>query len=302
MRLALMDDLFDSAWLKWAQAVVNAEVLQVNLNELAGQGILQVPIGMTCEYHPKSHCVVITAGPENVPRIFPVHMGLLLGDIVHNFRASLDHLAWAIYKRGKTPALTEWREQGVYFPITRSNDAFNEALVATPKKRSKLPGVRRADIAIARRYQPYKYGKRNLDNHCFVVLDKLANADKHRTIQPVQAVPEKAAFQLLDVRGCKITRLIPRQRRAPLEPGTELVRFYVRKSSRNAEPEIDVEPHFTVDPTIDGRIKFQDWGYVTIRVIAKLLGEFEGPPEIVPTLLGGTSHGTSPRWLPEPRG
>jgi hypothetical protein len=297
-----MDDPFDSAWLKWAQAVVNAEVLEDNLNEFARQGVLQFPLGMTQEYYPKSHCIIITAGPEHVPQIFPVHMGLLLGDVVHNFRASLDHLAWALYRRGKTPSLNRWREQGVYFPITRSNDAFNYALIATKKKRSKLPGVRRADVARVRRYQPYKSGKRGLDDHCLIVLDKLSNADKHRAVQPVEAVPEQAAFRILEVRDCTITRYIHRRRRTALKPGTELTRFYVRKARPDAEPEIDVEPHLRIDPTVDGRAKVQDWGYVTIRVIANLLTEFATPPATVYSMLGTTRHGASPPWLPKQRG
>jgi hypothetical protein len=67
-------DGFDSAWLKWAQAVVNADVLQDNINELHNAGQVQIQMGMTQEYDARRHCVIITAGPE-VPRVFPVHWG-----------------------------------------------------------------------------------------------------------------------------------------------------------------------------------------------------------------------------------
>jgi hypothetical protein len=288
-----MDDLFDSAWLKWTQAVVNAEVLEDNINTLAGQGVLQMRLGTTQEYDAKRHCIIITAGPADVPRVFPVHWGLLLGDIVHNYRSSLDHLAWALYKRCGT-TVTEKQERFIYFPLADERIKFNNSL------KSKLSGVRRTDIAIVRRYQPYKTDKRNLDRHVLNVLEDLSNADKHRVIQPIQAVPERAGFKIIRQKDCVVTRWMPRKRRAALEPGTELVRFYVRKTG--PEPEIHVEPHFTVDPTVNERFGFEDWGHLTMRYIAQLLSEFAAPPQATRTLLGATRHGESPAWLSPPKG
>jgi hypothetical protein len=285
----MADNPFDSAWLKWAQAVVNAEVLEDNINELAGQGVLQMRFGMTKEYDAKRHWIIVTAGPEGVSTVFPITWGLLLGDIVHNYRSSLDHLAWALYKRGSTANLPKRKERLIYFPIADERIKFNDSLG------SKLPGVRRTDKAIVRRYQPYKTAKRYRDGHLFGVLEKLSNADKHRVIQPIQAVPERAGFKIIEVTDCVITRLQPRTRRAALQPGTELVRFYVRKTG--PEPDIDVEPHFALDPTINERFTFQEWGYGTMRYIARLLSEFAEPPQSVRTLLSATSHGESPGWL-----
>jgi hypothetical protein len=291
-----MANVFESPWLKWAQAVINAEALEDNINELARQGVLQMRFGMTKEYDPKRHCIVITTGPDEVPAVFPVQMGLLLGDIVHNYRSSLDHLAWALYKRGRTPNLSKTKEKSVAFPIANERTGFNGSL------ESKLPGVRRTDAAIVRRYQPYKTAKRYRDRHLFRVLAKLSNDDKHRVIQPIQAVPERAEFRIIEVTGCVITRLQPRTRRVALEPGTELVRFYVRKAHRRSEPDIDVEPRFTIDPSVDERFTFEEWGYRTMRYTAQLLNEFAEPPQSVLTLLGATRHGESPGWLPLSKG
>jgi hypothetical protein len=278
---------FDSAWLKWAMGVVNAQVLESNINDLAGQGVLQLQLGTTQEYDAKRHCIILTA--TEVPELFPILWGLLLGDLVHDYRSSLDHLAWALYKRGRTPDLSDGKERKVVFPIADDRIKFNESL------KSKLPGVRRADIAIIRRYQPYKSGKRNLHLHVFRVLDGLSTADKHRVIQPVQAAPERAAYRLIRQTDCVVTRLSPRARRVTLKPGTELARFYVRKTGPN--PEIEVEPRFAVDPAINERLTFQDWAAHTMKVTSLLLREFAEPPEGVATLLGATAHGRSPDWL-----
>jgi hypothetical protein len=288
-RLALMgDDPFDSAWLKWAMAVVNADVLQDNINELAGKGELQMRIGMAQEYDAKRHCIILTATEVISP--FPVMWGLLLGDMVHDYRSSLDHIAWALYKRGRTPNLTESKERLVLFPIADDRTKFNDSLTR------KLPGVRRADIAIVRRYQPYKSGKRKLHLHVLKVLDGLSTADKHRVIQPVQPAPETAGYRLIQQTDCVATRLGPRRaRRVTLKPGTELARVYVRKTGPN--PEIDVEPHFTLDPAINERLTFQDWAVHTMKITSLLLREFAKPPESVHTMLAGTAHGPNPDFL-----
>jgi hypothetical protein len=283
-----MDDLFESAWLKWAQAVINAKVLEDNINELARQGALNVSFGMTQEYDPKRRCIVLRVGPGGVPRILPIHWGLLLGDIVHNYRSSLDHLAWALYKRGRTPSLSKWQEQGVYFPIATTRDQFNSWLVG---KRPKLPGVRRTDIAIVRRYQPYKRGPTVRRRHVLKVLDDLAIADKHRTIQPVQAIPERAMYRLLGYTDCIPTGISPRSRRVVLRPSAELGRICVRKTGPN--PEIDVEPHFTVDPAINERLGIEEWAVRTRRIVGKLLSEFSPPPESLETIVP-PDHGVGP--------
>lgn len=286
-----MDGPFDSAWLKWAMGVVNAEVLQNNVNALASQGKLKVQFGLSSEYDAKRHCVSV--GVAQAPQLTPDIWGLLLGDTVHGLRSALDHLAWALYKRGHTPNLPRRQEQGVYFPIARTPDQFKGWVTG---KRPKLPGVRSTDLAIVRRYQPYLRGQRNLYRHPLIVLDDLSIADKHQVIQPVQLVPESARYNISFIKDCEITRIAPRVRPTPFEPNTELARFYVRKTG--PEPEIHVEPEFSVNPAVTERVTLQEWGLTTPRFIAMLLSEFAQPPESVRAMLANTSHGASPAWLP----
>jgi len=106
--------------------------------------------------------------------------------------------------------------------------SFNSALP------TKLPGVRRADIAIVRRYQPYIHEKRKAPNHVFQVLEDLSNADKDQAIQPLVPVPESGSYELLsEPQDCTITRFGGRVKRTTLKEGTELGRIYVRRKGRN---------------------------------------------------------------------
>jgi hypothetical protein len=267
---------FDSAWLKWAWAVVNANVLGDNINAFAAQPNLKMPVRLAHEYDAKRHCIIVRV--DEVANPFPPLWGLLLGDAVHNFRSSLDHLAWALYKRGRTPNLSRKKERDVQFPICTDRLGFNGSL------KRRLPGVRRTDIALVRGSQPYMYGKRNLTRHVFLALRKLSNADKHRTIQPIIAVPENATYTLGKPEDCVFRRLAAPKARFKLEPGAELARLYVKKTG--PEPYIDVDPHFTIDPAINERLLVGEFLKRTMGFSRHLLLAFAKPPESVRAILG----------------
>jgi hypothetical protein len=131
-----MADPFDSAWLKWLQAVSNAEVLLDNIVTLAEQPDLKMESWFGQHYDAKRHCIRVFVEATDP---FPVHWGTMLGDVIHNYRSCLDHVAWALYKRGRTPNLTERQERAIYFPITSKRKIFDDCLKGD---RAKLPGVR----------------------------------------------------------------------------------------------------------------------------------------------------------------
>ena len=220
-------DPFESAWLKWAMAVMNGKVLQDNLNAFASEPEVKMHTQLATYYDAKRHCVVLVVVEATDP--FPVLWGVLLGDVAHDFRCSLDHLAWALYKRGRTPKLTAAKESQVSFPICGTRVAFNKSLDR------KLPGVRRADRATIRRYQPYKPGESRAHRHVFTVLQDLSNVDKHRAIQPVVAVPERLEYGKLEPIDCIIRRTRHGGFGGRIEPGAELVRFYVKNCGHNGD-------------------------------------------------------------------
>jgi hypothetical protein len=230
-------------------------------------------------YDAKRHCIRVFAQARDP---FPDLWGPMLGDVIHNYRSCLDHIAWALYRRGRTPNLPDNRERFVYWPITSKREIFNACLKGD---RAKLPGVRRADVAIVRRYQPYKAGKSRVDRHVFTVLDALANADKHRSIQPVVAMPRRLAFGEMTFFDC-----IPRQwtssRRwvaSAEDESAELGRFYVKKDG--PEPRVDMQPHFSLVPAINEFLTVGEFLEKTLTAISSVLREFSEPPESVQKML-----------------
>ena len=119
------DPLFDSPWLKWGQAVVHTQALEANVETFAEEAHRQPLARHRVEYHPQRHGFAIL-----VDEIFvqtPVRWGLLLGDVVNNYRSALDQLAWALVSRGRTPPdmLTKKKQKGIYFPLSVTREDFN---------------------------------------------------------------------------------------------------------------------------------------------------------------------------------
>jgi hypothetical protein len=272
-----MDDQFESAWLKFAWAVSNSNVLADNLNTFASQPNLQLPITIGEHYDAKSHCIIISV--VEIGPVFPPVCGLLLGDVVHNFRSALDHVAWALYKRGTTPNLSPAREAKVYFPIYDDRVKFNRSL------KRKLPGVTRADIAKVRACQPYHAPKRLRRQHVLWVVDELSRLDKHRTIQPVLPAPDRSNIGIGQQTDCIFRRMRLWTRRGVLQEGTELARLYVKKTGPN--PYIDVKPQFAIDPTVyDPRLTVEQFLGTTMTAMAQVLRQFAKPPESARAILG----------------
>jgi hypothetical protein len=267
------DPLFESAWLKWAQAAHHMKTLKTEFDaDPVVQGKTDPLVATRTEYQPRRHGFVIYA-KEVLP--VPKHWSLILGDIAHNLRSTLDHLAWALVSRGKTPPdkLKTKQVRNVAFPINRKRLEFKGAL---PQK---LPGVRRSDIALVRTVQPYHRSARNQWRQGLVLLQNLNNDDKHKAINPVWLQPTTVNLEVTDIRDCEI----PSRRKWPrgpaaLEVGAKLAFIPARKTGR--EPYLEVATLCTVVPALSDRISVVEWLETSSALIAKLLREFSEPPEV----------------------
>lgn len=263
------DSLFDSAWLKWSQAMRHAEALEAQIKALRGDGQPQPGFSTRAKYQPKRHgfsVYVTQIGP------IPVRMRLLLGDAANNFRGSLDHLAWALVCRGATPpaTLTKDAQRGVYFPISDDRRQFKGELPI------KLPGVRRADIAKVRAHQPYLHGVRSRPRHYLMLLKDINTGDKHRTVQPIWSQPVGAFVEVTDRRDCVAPTRTSRLRACPLEMGTEITLLHARKTGPN--PHIEVETGVSAEACLNHLVSVETWLDEAKRSVARLLLQFSHPP------------------------
>ena len=224
-------DLFQSALMKTVWATAHSHAFEAEIDAALEEAHLDPPFTTRQEYHPEFRGFSVKI---DTIRVVPARWGLQLGDIANAFHSALDNLAWALVTRGKTPPsmLTDTQQRSVYFPICSSNVAFNKAI------KTKLPGVRRGDIAKVRKAQPYARGKTKVSRHCFTTLQELSNADKHRTIQPVWLRPEGNWHEVLESRDC-IVRRIRDMKPKTLKIDTEIARVYAKKTG--PDPDIHLQ-------------------------------------------------------------
>jgi hypothetical protein len=269
-----LSDPFDSAWMKWHWATEKATALlnEVNAFMITMQG---QPVGsMSTDYDAKRHAFVVRV--YDLPP-FPPSWMLKLGDIAHNFRSSLDHLAWTLVEAGKRPpdTLTEKQQRQVAFPIAKDAREFSKNVDRN------LPGVRRADLAILRRYQPYCRGPSKARFQCLTILAWMNNIDKHRDLQPVHSLPTGGTSKVLQMSDCERTTRTTRARSYPLQDGAEVCTIPVRKTGPN--PELDVEVQLTTQPSLDNRVPVGVWLTNTFVWINSLLADFAQPPAVLPS-------------------
>ena len=117
------------------------------------------------------------------------------GDIVHNLRSALDHLAWQLVCVG-TPGMEPTRQVG--FPIAIDADTYNT------EKTAKVNGMSEDAKEKIDRLQPYKGGDDNLWR-----IHELDNIDKHRTLLTVAYDVTLAADWIGAFRGYRIVTEAP---------------------------------------------------------------------------------------------
>jgi hypothetical protein len=259
------DQLFDSSWLKLSRAGVHANALQAAVNSVGEGGTGNPTITTRAVYFPRRRGFAITIVAVDP---LPASWALMLGDVAHNLRSALDNLAWALVTRGTSPpdALSRGRRTKVYFPLCRDRPTFNAALP------TKLPGVRRSDIAIVRRAQPFRRGTRRGHYQALTVLADLNNADKHRTVQPIWGVPLDVEFEITAMRDCELIRNDNPATRTPLRVGAELAFVRVRKTGPS--PYMDATPRIVAAPAVKDLVPLQEWLDRTVLFIRQLLLEF----------------------------
>jgi hypothetical protein len=137
------------------------------LNEIIQAIVSTYENGVVAERDPESGDWEPTGNPVE---LFELRASVIIGEVVHNLRACLDYLVYALAQAdsGRVPDRTQ-------FPIEDSPQGF------TARRNTFLEGVSDENVAIIRKYQPY--------NGCWWTenLRELSNADKHRELVRVKS-------------------------------------------------------------------------------------------------------------------
>jgi hypothetical protein len=117
----------------------------------------------------------------------PPELGLIFGDCLHNFRAALDNLVFAIAVDNNPNGLTRDESRACKFPIAEKRGLFRES--RHKGSIAKLPVRAQATV---QQLQPYKTGK-HPEGEPLAILKKLSDLDKHRFVPMVAWAPQTIA-------------------------------------------------------------------------------------------------------------
>lgn len=161
----------------------------------------------------------------------PAHWGLVIGDILHNLRAALDHLACQLVLENGGIVT-----KNTYFPISETAQQFEASYSA------KMRGASSEALRLVKGVQAHSSG-----NIAFWRLHQLDIADKHRILIPVGAafshitLDVGAAFETFGLPKASMkVGIKPADRQFPLRDGAELYRAPMTLKA-------SMDPQFTFD-------------------------------------------------------
>jgi len=162
-----MADRLVGCLIKFDRALTHLEILKESIKGFKEAQTNRYP----GKFDPDSGQYVFRVEARPIPKI---EWGGLIGDVLHNLRASLDYLAWELvdcHSPGQGNGRTE-------FPIFLSPEKFKQSAPAKTK------GMSPEACAVIERLQPFKESpaERHPSENLLWVLQSLVTVDKHRTL------------------------------------------------------------------------------------------------------------------------
>ncbi len=197
----------------------------------------------------------------------PPETGLMVGDIIHNFRSALDHMTWELVQLcGQMPKGESARRQ-IQFPLSPSFSAFKGRFS------DRMPGVSKELQTLVQRYQPYRRGDQP---RAMRVLQRFSDTDKHRVVVPAVTTPAEVDLTITGT-DCSIVErdLLFKGWRA-LKHGTPLL-LVSALDDRGlvGQGKVNVQGHFEAYPTFSRGVPIDKSLTYIAATIAKILSQIE---------------------------
>jgi hypothetical protein len=208
----------------------------------------------------------------------------IIGDVAHNYRSALDHLAWVLVKRNGGNAGRQTK-----FPIYNSEAnylAWREPRGANdPRGRRDDPfaGVDERVIEIIERFQPYKR-EDEAEADPLAILNRISNRDKHRLPVPLFGGIERGSPMSTWASSACLSEpeLLNGWSAAGdwLNDGEPVARYrYTKMAPPNDKPVANVEEHLALDivlPEAGGAVldSLEDIAHVVRREVLPALRNF----------------------------
>lgn len=245
-------------WAKLHRGDAHRQTLDVEMRRVL-EGDSRPAIDIAFQFEPETSSYLVVLGQvANVE-----HVGLVLGDVLQNYRAALDYLVCRLVIHNQRT-------------VRRSNMWIAAANQDWWDKKSGiyLAGVNSEHIKVIEKYQPKESGE-GADWHPLATLVRLSNKDKHEVVTPLLIASPGLTDEAFAYGGCEIDRVEPLfdPSAGPLKPGTELLRLRLR----NVEPHhyVEMNTKFPLTPVLeDGRPLNIVLHQIRTRIV-NVLSEFE---------------------------
>jgi len=217
----------------------------------------------------------------------PLSWSVTMGEIVHNLRSSLDHLACQLFLASGGNDCEGTKTAFPVLPDT-TDVGFRKWID------NQLPGLCNGMIAELHALQPYKRGN-DAWRDPLAVLNRLSNKDKHRLLVPMFAATIPGSTGMIGHRELRDVEETPSATfdlaAGPLREDTPIA--VVDFPITGPNPYVEVEPHFPIDIAFDDGgpvvpVLRGIGGYVSNRVFNAFLRFFPTPlpkldlPEVLP--------------------
>jgi len=186
----------------------------------------------------------------------PVEISLIAGDVVHNLRSALDHLAVEIERASARTAgheLTAHEERRPQFPVALTTGEFDRQTKRYFKYASS------ATIDVLRAFQPCSLLTQEPKNSFLYQVSELDNADKHRVLSGTPITPVAVSTGWPKDRSWTWIDGPP----LPFAPGVEIGRYIFAKATTGEDAPLELRFGLTLvtDPWVphDIRYRFSDY-------------------------------------------
>jgi hypothetical protein len=166
----------------------------------------------------------------NIPQAPPFRFGLIVGDVVHNLRSALDHLAWELANLNR-PERGE--DRVTKFPIASTPGEFKKRHVQLS-----MEHIHPDHREMIEEEQPYQPNGEENPSHPLIWIADLSNRDKHQGIHPVSV--DIAAYYMHPYAIADATITEQTTYGADLEVGAKIMSMRIVATGPN--PQMDVHP------------------------------------------------------------
>lgn len=191
----------------------------------------------------------------------PLEWSVLVGEIIHDLRSTLDHLAWGLSELNSGsapyPLPNSWRR--IQFPICDTAAEFSR------EASNRLWALAPADVAAIEALQPYSGGQGTR----LRFLRDLSNIDKHRTLHLLCAMlqAQQEYVRAVSAQDCEL-EAVDIVAAGPVIDGSVLGRVRLRLAG--PRPRITVSENFIFDICLEDPSPLTPWRLDAVSALLAL--------------------------------